>query len=76
MRDLVNKVTNLVKRKRRRFNKSSTNANIVCQSFKIDVQKTLFIFTFINDYNHHIRNVDLVNQYKVTYETYKLIKRN
>ena len=57
----VDKVTNLIKCERRRLNKLSTNVNIVRQSCEKEVRKTLFIFTFIDDYNHYIRNVDLVN---------------
>ena len=57
----VDKTTNLIERKRRRLNKSSTNAVIVCQSFRKEVRKTLFISIFINDYNHYIRDVDLTN---------------
>ena len=58
---IVNKVTNLIKRKLRHFNKLSINIIIVRQSFKEEVRKTLSISKFINDYNYYIRNVDLVN---------------
>ena len=72
----INKTIDFIKRKRRRFNKSSTNAVMIRQSFKKDVRKTLFIFTFIDDYNHYIKDVNLTNQYRITYETYKSIKKN
>ena len=72
----VDKATDLVERERQRPNKSSTNVNIVRQSFGTDVQKTLSIPTFIDDYNHHMRDVDLVNQYRTAYEMYKLIRRS
>ena len=72
----VDKVIDLIKYERRRSNKSSTNAAIARQSFREDVRKTLSIFTFIDDYNHYIRDVDLTNQYRTAYETYKSIKRN
>ena len=72
----IDKVTDLVERERRRPNKSSTNVVIVRQSFEEDVRKTLSISTFINDYNHYMRDVDLVNQYRTAYETYKLIRRS
>ena len=52
------------------------NANIVRQSFEIDVRKTLSILTFIDDYNYYMRDVDLVNQYRVAYKTYKLIRKS
>ena len=72
----VNKIINLVKYKRRRSNKSSTNVNITRQSFKKEVRKILFISIFINDYNHYMRDVDLINQYRIVYETYKSIKKS
>ena len=72
----MNKIIDLVKRKRRRSNKLSINAIITRQLFRKEVRKTLFISTFINDYNYNIRNIDLTNQYKIVYEIYKLFKRN
>ena len=72
----VDKITDLIERERRRSNKSSTNVNIVRQSFKKEVRKSLSIPTFINDYNYYIRDVDLVNQYRTVYETYKSIRRS
>ena len=58
---IVDKVTDLIEHERRRSNKSSTNVAIAHQSFREDVRKTLSISTFINDYNHHMRDVNLVN---------------
>ena len=72
----IDKTTNLIKHERRRPNKSSTNAVIVRQSFREEVRKTLSISTFINDYNHYIRDVDLTNQYRTVYEMHKSIRRN
>ena len=72
----IDKVTDLVECERRRPNKSSTNVVIVRQPFGKEVQKTLSIPIFINDYNHHMRDVDLVNQYRTAYETHKPIRRN
>ena len=57
----VDKATDLIERERRRPNKSSTNAVIARQPFGKDVRKTLSISTFIDDYNHHIKDVDLTN---------------
>ena len=57
----VNKKIDLIEYKRRRFNKSSINVTITYQSFKKKVQKILFISNFINDYNHYIKDVNLVN---------------
>ena len=73
---IVDKATDLVKRERRRPNKLSMNAVIARQSFREEVRKTLSISTFINDYNHHMRGVDLINQYRAAYETHKPIRRN
>ena len=72
----VNKVIDLVERERRRLNKSSTNVVIFRQSFKEEVRKLLSILTFINDYNHYIKDVNLINQYKTVYEIHKSIRRN
>ena len=72
----VNKATDLVKRERRRPNKSSINAVIARQPFREEVRKTLSIPTFIDDYNHHMRGVDLINQYRAAYETHKSIRRS
>jgi hypothetical protein len=72
----VDKATDLIKRERRRLNKSSTNAAIAHQPFGDKVRKPLFIPTFINDYNHYIEGVDLANQYRATYETHKSIRRS
>ena len=72
----VNKIINLIKRERRRFNKSSTNVNITRQSFEKEIRKILSISTFIDDYNYYIRDVNLVNQYRTVYETYKSIRKN
>ena len=58
---IVDKVIDLVKRERRRLNKSSTNTVITRQSFKEEVRKTLFILIFIDDYNHYIKDVNLIN---------------
>ena len=58
---IVNKVTDFVEHERRRPNKSSTNVIITRQSFEKEVQKTLSISIFINDYNHYIRDINLIN---------------
>ena len=73
---IVDKVTDFVEYERRRSNKTNINITIVRESFGEEVYKTLSISKFINDYNHYMRDVDLVNQYRIVYETYKSIKRN
>ena len=72
----VDKATDLVKRERRRLNKSSTNANIARQPFREEIRKTLSIPTFIDDYNHYMGGVDLINQYRAAYKTHKSIRRS
>ena len=72
----INKVIDLVKYKRHRPNKSSTNTVIARQLFGEDVRKTLSIFTFIDDYNYHINDINLTNQYRTVYEMHKSIRRN
>ena len=73
---IVDKATDLVKRERRRPNKSSTNAVIARQPFRDATRKVMSILTFINDYNHYIGGVDLTNQYRATYETHKPMRRS
>ena len=73
---IVNETTDLVERERRRSNKLSTNVVITRQSFGKEVRKTLSISTFIDNYNHYMRDVDLVNQYRITYEMHKSIRRS
>ena len=38
--------------------------------------KELQILVFINDYNHNIGGVDIVNQLREAYETYKATQHN
>ena len=73
---IVDKATDLVKRERRRPNKSSINAAIARQPFREEVRKALSILKFIDDYNHYMGGVDLINQYRATYETHKSIRRS
>jgi hypothetical protein len=56
--------------KRRRPGKTSTNRAIARRAFGKEVTKELEIPIFINDYNHYINGVDLVNQYRSFYEVY------
>ena len=72
----VDKTTDFVERERRYPNKTNTNVVIARESFREEVYKTLSIPKFINDYNHYMGNVDLTNQYRTVYKTYKSIRRN
>ena len=58
---IIKKVIDLVKYERRRFNKLSTNVIITRQSFEKKIRKILFISIFIDDYNHYIRDINLIN---------------
>jgi hypothetical protein len=62
--------------KRRRPGKISTNGAIARRVFGEEVTKELEIPIFINDYNHYMGGVDLVNQYRSFYEVYLKGYRN
>ncbi|PVH68409.1 hypothetical protein DL98DRAFT_441278, partial [Cadophora sp. DSE1049] len=61
---------------RRRLIKILTNGRIVRLIFNDEYIKELYIPRFINDYNYYIKGVDLANQFKEVYKTYKIIQRN
>ncbi|PVH75547.1 hypothetical protein DL98DRAFT_518555, partial [Cadophora sp. DSE1049] len=61
---------------RKRPTKTLTNSRIVRQIFKEDYTKELHIPRFIDNYNHHIRRVDLANQFREAYKTYRTTQRN
>ncbi|PVH71320.1 hypothetical protein DL98DRAFT_435399, partial [Cadophora sp. DSE1049] len=61
---------------RRHLTKTLTNSRIVKLVFNDKHIKKLYIPRFINNYNYHIKRVDLTNQFKKVYETYKIIQRN
>jgi hypothetical protein len=63
-------------RVRKRPAKTSTNGRIVRQVFGDDATKELRIPCFIDDYNQYIGGVDLANQFRESYETYKITLRN
>jgi hypothetical protein len=65
-----------VERKRRRLAKTSTNGRIVREVFGTDSVKELRIPCFIDDYNQNMGGVDLANQFREAYETYKPSLRN
>jgi hypothetical protein len=48
-----------------------TNKRIIRKVFKYDYIKKLLIPRFIDNYNYYIRGVDLINQFKELYKTYK-----
>jgi len=50
-------------RVRKRPPKSSTNGALVLKVFQDQARKELPILSFIDDYNHYIGNVDIVNQF-------------
>jgi hypothetical protein len=64
-------VNDFVAQQRKRLAKTSTSDSIVCTIFKDDLIKELLILVFINDYNHNIKGVDIANQLREAYKTYR-----
>jgi hypothetical protein len=73
---IVDKVEDMVEKKRRRPAKTSTNGRIVREVFGTDSVKELRIPSFIDDYNQNMGGVDLANQFREAYETHKPSFRN
>jgi hypothetical protein len=69
-------VNDFVAQQRKRPAKTSISSSIVCTVFKDDFIKELLISVFIDDYNHNIRGVNIVNQLQKAYKTYKATRRN
>lgn len=67
----VHKVQDLKTKVRKRPSKTSTNSHIVQAIFREESTKELLIPSFIDDYNHYIGGVDLANQYRESYKTYR-----
>ena len=72
----VNQAEDFREKERRRPAKTSTNGRIVRKVFRDEYVKELSIPRFIDDYNHNIGGVDLANQYREAYKTYKPSLRN
>jgi hypothetical protein len=60
---------------RRRLAKTSTNGRIIRKVFADEPTKSLSIPCFIDDYNQYMRGVDLANQFREAYETYRPTSR-
>jgi hypothetical protein len=73
---IVDKAEDWVERKRRRPAKTSTNGHLVRDVFGTESVKELLIPCFIDDYNQNIGSIDLANQFRESYETYKPSLRN
>jgi hypothetical protein len=56
---------------RKRPAKTSTNAAIARAPFGDEVRRQLEIPIFIDDYNHYMGGIDIANQYRSSYETYR-----
>ena len=56
--------------------KTSTSGSIVRIVFGDNPIKELRIPVFIDDYNHNIGGVDIANQLREAYETYRATRRN
>ena len=61
---------------RKRPVKTSINGRIVRQVFGDDPTKELRIPRFIDDYNQYMGGVDLANQFRESYETHQVTRRN
>ena len=64
-------INDFVVRQRKRLAKTFISDSIVCTVFRDDLIKELLILVFIDDYNHNIRGVDIANQLREAYKTYK-----
>jgi hypothetical protein len=72
----MDKADNFRERVRKRLAKTLTNRRIIRKVFRDNYIKELSIPCFINDYNQYIRGVNLANQFREAYETYKPTCRN
>ena len=72
----VNRAEDFREKQRRRPAKTSTNRRIVRKVFGEDYVKELQIHCFIDDYNHNIGGIDLANQFRESYKTYRATLRN
>jgi len=72
----MDKADNFRERVRKRLAKTLTNGRIIRKVFRDNYIKELSIPYFINDYNQYIRGVNLANQFREAYETYKPTCRN
>jgi hypothetical protein len=63
-------------KERRRPAKTSINRRLIREIFGDESVKELEIPYFINDYNHHMGGVDLINQFREVYETHRPTFRN
>jgi hypothetical protein len=72
----MDKAEDWVERKRGCPAKTSINGRLIREVFGDNLVKDLLIPSFIDDYNQNIGGVDLVNQFREAYETYKPSFRN
>src|SRR5436190_18820724 len=68
--------TNVIERLRKRPKKTSINAGIVLKICGSDVTKKLPIPTFIDDYNHQMNRMVVVNQMRASYTPRIVTERN
>ncbi len=72
----MNKAEDWVKKKRRRPAKTFTNSHLVREVFGTELVKQLLIPCFNDNYNQNMGGIDLTNQFREAYETYKPSLRN
>ena len=68
----VHEASSLVTSKHNHPGATSTNVRITRKVFGDSPFKLLEIPSFIDDYNHYMNSVDLVNQYRQAYDTQKI----
>ena len=73
---IVDIAKDFIEKIRKRPIKTLINARIIRKVFSDKHIKKLEIPQFINDYNDYIRGINLINQFKVIYKTYKAINKN
>ena len=72
----MDKAEDYIEKKRKRPAKTSTNGALIQGVFENKPVKELRIPCFIDDYNQHIGDVDLANQFREAYKTHKPSFRN
>ena len=71
----VHKIEDFRAKERRRPAKTSTNRRIIGKVFEDEYIKELYIPCWVDDYNQYI-GVDLANQFREAYKTYRATLRN
>jgi hypothetical protein len=73
---IVDIAKDFIEKIRKRPTKTLINTRIIRKVFSDKHIKKLEIPQFIDDYNYYIGGINLINQFRAAYETYKAICRN